>query len=139
MALNPAQARAVRATFIHVSDLLDGVVKIAREDLSAFDRTRPDLSRAEAEELVSLASSIRSRMLEALTQLGLAPPEPETSARWSVRTSLLYSRIALSEMSGAALRAYGDLDPEDERRLVLVAEELKRRVQQAEDLLRRPE
>ncbi len=139
MGLNPAQSRAVRATFTHVSDLLDGILKVARDDLDTFDRTRPDLSQVEARRLTALVSSIRGRMLEALDTLGVSRPEPHTSARWSARTALLFSGIALSELSADGLRAYGAIDEHDEQLVAALAEDVRRMVERANDLLLGPD
>lgn len=136
MPLNAAQSRAVRAAFTHVSELLDGVLKLAREDLNPFDRQRPDLTRAEARRLAVTVSATRTRMLDALAALGVPPPQPEGSARWSARTAFLFSDIAFSEISGSGMRGYGPLDAESERLLSAVTQDLRGLVERAQVLLR---
>lgn len=136
MTLNTAQARAIRATFTQVSELLDDVAKVARGDLTSFDRTQPDLSPAESRRLTALVSSIRSHMLEALQTLGIPGPEPETSARWSAQTAFLFAKIALSELSAEGIRGYGAVGPEDGDLLAALAGELSGMVERARDLLR---
>jgi len=123
--LNSAHARAIRATFKHVSELLEQATRVGRGDMGPFDRQRPDVSRAEADRLTALVEEIQVRMIRALERLGIAGPEPETSARWSIRTALLFSDIALSELSPEALRAYGALGEAEGAGITAVARELR--------------
>ncbi len=136
MALNDVHARAVTASFTHVSELLDGVQKLARNDLNPFDRQHLDLTPAEARRLETLAATIRASMLEALDALGIGVPQPDGSARWGARTALLFGDIALSELTGGELRGYGDMDPDDESRIASVVKDVRRLVARARELLR---
>lgn len=136
MALNKTHARAIRASFTHVSELLDDLQKLARDDLNPFDRQRPDLSPAEARRLGALAAAIRAGMLDALDTLGVGAAPPDGSARWSARTALLFGDIALSELSGGDLKGYGAMEPEDEFRVASVVEHVRELVTRAQELLR---
>ncbi len=136
--LNPAHARAIRATFKHVSELLDQATRVGRGDVGPFDRQRPDVSREEADRLTALVGEIHERMLQALERLGIAGPEPEVSARWSIRTSLLFSDIALSELSPEALRAYGVLGEAEGVAISTAARELRELVGHAMQAVQDP-
>jgi 2-methylisocitrate lyase-like PEP mutase family enzyme len=125
--LNPAQARAVRATFTHVSELLDGILRaVAARD--PFDPQQPDLSVAEVRRLVGLVDGIRRRMLAALVELGIRPPQADSSVRWSSRTALLFAEIAVSDLSAEGLRGYGSVEIEAARALSGVADDLRRMI-----------
>jgi len=136
MALNKTHARAIRASFTHVSELLDDIEKLTGDDLNPFDRQRPDLTPAEARRLGALTAAIRAGMLEALDTLGVGSGPPDGSVRWSAKTALLFGDIALSELSGGELKGYGDMEPEDEFRLASVVENVRELVARAQDLLR---
>jgi hypothetical protein len=136
--LNPAHARAIRATFKHVSELLEQAARVARGDVGPFDRQRPDVSREEADRLAALVEEIQARMIRVLERLGIAGPEPETSARWSIRTALLFSDIALSELSPEALRAYGALGEAEGAAIDAAARELRQLVGHAMHAARDP-
>lgn len=112
-------------TLKHVSELLDGVARVAREDLSPFASERADLSAYESRMLLSLVDVARRRMLAALDQLGLDPPRPTISSRWSITTALLFADIALSELESGVLRGYGDLTEVAESDVRAVAAELR--------------
>ncbi|MGD2070379.1 MAG: dynamin family protein [Gemmatimonadota bacterium] len=134
--MNRSQERFVRATFGHVSELLDDVARLAREDLSPFSKERPDLSRYESRMLLSLVGELRAAMLDALAQLGVERSEPTVSARWSAVTLLTFIDVALSEMQPAALRGYGALDCDDRELVDAVTAELRALVSRFLDLLR---
>ena len=61
--LSPAHARAIRATFKHVSELLEQATRVGRGDVGPFDRQRPDVSWAEADRLTALVEEIQARMI----------------------------------------------------------------------------
>jgi len=136
MALNTAQQRSVSATFAHVSKLLEDVERLARAEPNGFDRERADLTPVEARRLRALAAEVRAGMLDALKTLGLPPPERDGSARWNAQTLLLYAGIALSELEGRSLRAYGVLAEEDAERVTAVVRALGRTVERGRDFLR---
>ena len=131
MALNPAQGRAVVATFSHVSELLDGIQRMARGEASQFDGKSLDLTEAERERLAELVAVMRDRMLRGLACLDLAPPPRDTSARWAVRTTLLYADVALSELSPTTLSGFGVLDDRDAEAVLGVVGDLRRILAQA--------
>lgn len=135
MALNKPQRRAVWATFTHVNELLEDVERLVQAKPSLFHRQHPDLTQQEARDLAALASELRTRMLEALAALGIPDPEPQGSARWNVRTSLLYAGIALSELEGRSLGAYGSLSEQDEKDVTALARDLRRLVDRGRELL----
>lgn len=139
MALNAAQRRLVSATFAHVNELLEDVERLARGESNRFDRERSDLSSSESREMAELAADVRARMLAALDVLEIPGPEPDGSARWKAQTLLLYAGIALSELEGTTLRAYGALRAEDAERITKVARDLRRRVERGQALLRQVE
>ncbi|MCG6957366.1 MAG: hypothetical protein LJF04_15360 [Gemmatimonadetes bacterium] len=134
-ALNPAQARSVRATFTHVSNLLEGVLRLARGDVTPFDRQHPDLGPEEAREVVALVASIRERMLEAMMQLGIPLPEADGSARWTAHTALSFAEIALADLTPGELRGYGAVDDEAARLVTAIASDLQRIVTRAHEVL----
>ena len=134
--MNRSQETFVRATFAHVSELLDGIARVAREDLSAFSKERPDLSPYESRMLLSFVGQLRAAMLDGLRQLGVAPPEPTVSARWSAVTALTFIDIALSELRPQALRGYGGLDADNAELMGAVTAELQALVSRFLDLLR---
>ena len=136
MPLNIAQQRAVSATFAHVNELLEDVERLARAEPNRFDRERSDLTPWEARRLAALAAEVRARMLDALGALGIPTPEPDRSARWNAQTSFLFAGIALSELEGRSLRAYGALSEEDEERVTVLARDLSSLVEQGKQLLR---
>lgn len=136
MALNAAQRRSVSATFAHVNDLLEDVERLAHAEPNRFDRERSDLTPSEAERLAALSADVRARMLDALEALGIPHPEPDGSARWNAQTLLLYADIALSELEGTSLRAYGVLAEPDAERITAVARDLRRMVERGQELLR---
>jgi hypothetical protein len=135
VALNPAQARSVRATFTHVSNLLEGVLRLARGDVTPFDRQHPDLKPEEAHEVVTLVASIRERMLEAMTQLGVPLPEADGSARWTAHTALSFAEIALADLTPGELRGYGSVDDKAARLVTTIASDLQRLVTRAHEVL----
>lgn len=136
MALNAAQRRSVSATFAHVNSLLEDVERLARPAPNRFDRDRSDLTPSEAQRLTALAADIRAGMIDALEVLGIPHPARDGSARWNAQTSLLYAGIALSELEGSSLRAYGALAEHDAERTTAVARDLRRMVDQGRDILR---
>jgi hypothetical protein len=136
MALNGAQQRSVSATFAHVSKLLEDVERLAHAEPNGFDRERSDLTAEEARRLIGLAAEVRARMLEALEALGVPGPEPDGSARWNARTLLLYAGIALSELEGTGLRAYGELADQDAERVTSLVRDLRRVVEREQAQLR---
>jgi nucleoside-diphosphate-sugar epimerase len=133
--LNPAQARSIRATFTHVSNLLDGVLRLARGDVTPFDRQHFDLGPEEAQEVVALVTAIRERMLEAMTQLGIPLPEVDGSARWRAQTALSFAEIALADLTPGELRGYGSVDDEAARLVPAIASDLQRLVTRAHEIL----
>jgi hypothetical protein len=135
VALNPAQARSVRATFTHVSNLLDGVLRLARGDVTPFDRQHSDLGSEETREVVALVASIRERMLEAMAQLGIPLPEADGSARWRAQTALSFAEIALADLTPGELRGYGSMDDEAARLVTAIASDLRRMVTRAHEVL----
>ncbi len=136
MSLNDSQRRAVSATFAQVNDLLEDVERLARSESNGFSRERSDLTASEAERLTVLTAQVRERMLEALANLSIPPPEPDGSARWSAQTAFLFAGIALSELQGRRLRAYGALTEDDEEHVTALARDLRRLVEQGQALLR---
>lgn len=134
--LNPAQSRAVRAAFTHVSDLLEGVLRIAHGRLTPFDRQRTDLTSEEIRHLLEAVPAIRARMLEALERLDVPTPEADRSARWTVSTTLSFAEIALSEVTPAELVGYGTLDPAAAEAVAGVVTDLRELIAQAQDILR---
>jgi hypothetical protein len=137
MALNNAQQRAIWATFIHVNELLEEVERMVRSDPGPFDRQRLDLTPLEARHLVAITSEARARMLEVLAGLGIPCPEPEGSARWNAKTSLLFAGIALSELEGRGLGAYGALSEQDQKHVTTVARDLRRVLERGRNVLGR--
>ncbi len=129
--LNPAHARVIRATFKHVSNLLEQAERVGRGDVGPFDQHQSDVSPEEAGRLAELVVRIHERMLGALEHLDIAGPEPESSARWAIRTALLFSDIALSELSPEALRAYGALGEAEGAAITGVARDLRGLVENA--------
>lgn len=123
--MNAAQARAVTATFTYVNELLDGVVRIARGELTPFDKQRMDLTPEEARSLEDMVAVVRQRMLDALVGLGVSEPEADGSARWGVRTSLFYADMALSELTERHLRAYGAIDDGAAQAVAAAASDLR--------------
>jgi hypothetical protein len=134
-ALNPAQARSVRATFTHVSNLLEGVLRIARGEVTPFDRQHPDLGPEEARQVVALVASIRERMLEAMAQLGIPLPEADGSARWTAHTALSFAEIALADLTPRELRGYGFMDDQAARLVTTIASDLQGMVTRAHEVL----
>lgn len=134
--LNPAQSRAVRAAFTHVSDLLEGVLRIAHGRLTPFDRQRADLTSEETRHLLAAVPAIRARMLEALELLDVPTPEADRSTRWTVSTTLSFAEIALSEVTPAELVGYGPLDPAAAEAVAGVVADLRGLIAQAQDILR---
>jgi GTP-binding protein EngB required for normal cell division len=126
----------VLSTFEHVGELLDRVTRLAREEPSAFSRERPDLSAYEARMLLALVDRLRARMLDALGLLGVAPPAPTVSARWSAITAIGFADIALAELSETSLRGYGRLDPATAAVLAGLVGDLRALVERATTLLR---
>ncbi len=137
--MNAAQARAVTATFVYVNELLAEIVRMVRGDVTPFDRQRVDVPAREAEAVESVVRSIRRRMLEVLADLGIAEPEPDTSARWSARTSLLYAEVALSELTPKHLRAYGAIEDHEAEAVAQAAVELREMIAEAGAILVEPE
>ena len=134
--LNPAQSRAVRAAFTHVSDLLEGVLRIAHGRLTPFDRQQADLTSEETRHLLEAVPAIRARMLEALERLDVPTPEADRSARWTVSTTLSFAEIALSEVTPGELVGYGTLDPAAAEAVSGVVTDLRELIAQAQDVLR---
>jgi hypothetical protein len=134
--LNAAQSRAVRAAFTHVSDLLEGVLRIANGRLTPFDRQRADLTSEEVRHLLEAVPAIRARMLEALERLDVPTPEADRSARWTVSTTLSFAEIALSEVTPAELVGYGTLDPGAAEAVAGVVMDLRGLIARAQDILR---
>lgn len=137
--LNLAQARALKAAFAHVSDLLEGVLRIAQGDITPFDRQRPDLTPEEAKDLTEVVPAIRTRMLEALAQLDIPAPAADRSGRWTIRTALSFADLALSEVTPAELVGYGSIDEEAAQSVTGVVTDLRKMIAEAQDALRRRE
>lgn len=133
--LNHAQARSIRATFTQVSDLLEGVLRVARGDASVFERQQADISAEEADQLVDLVGSIRAGMVEALVELGIPKPEADGSARWTARTAFSFAEMALAELTPQDLRGYGPVDAPTGHAVVDVSADLRRLVARSHDLL----
>lgn len=134
--LNAAQARAVRATFTQVSELLDEVLRLCQGRLNPFDAQQADITPFEARRGEALVEEMRGRLLTALDELGISRPKPEGSARWSATTAFLYAEIALSELSPETLRGYGAVDQEAVQAVAGVAEHLKALANQGQALFR---
>ncbi len=134
--MNPLQNRFVTSTFAHTSELVDGIARLAREDLSAFSKERADLSAYESRMLLAFVAELRAALLEALGRLDIPLPEPAISARWSALTALTFIDIALSELQPATLRRYGALDAASAESVKRVAAELRARLAPARELLR---
>lgn len=134
--LNPAQARALKAAFTHVSDLLEGVLRIAQGSLTPFDRQHVDLTPEEAGKLIVVVPAIRARMLEALGKLDVPTPEADRSARWTIRTALSFAELALSEVTPAELVGYGPLDDATGEAVTGLVTDLRRMLAQAGEGLR---
>jgi hypothetical protein len=126
--VNAAQARAVTATFAYVSELLGEVLRVARGDVTPFDRQRMDISPEEAALLEDVAKAVRGRMSEAVVDLGIPAPMPDGSALWNARTSLHYADIALSELTPHHLRAYGAIGDAEAREVAEVADGLRKMI-----------
>ncbi|MEJ2218568.1 MAG: dynamin family protein [Gemmatimonadota bacterium] len=126
----------MRAAFAHVNELLETVVRLAREDLSPFSREQADLSPYEARMLLAFVGDLRRQMLEALAHLGIEAPRPSVSGRWSALTTLMFVDSALSDLTPRSLRGYGGLDPATGDAVRAVGDELHARVQEALELLR---
>ena len=133
--LNASHARAVRATFAHVSELLNGAVRAGNGNAAPFDRQRADISRDEALRLEELVRRIHAHMLQALDLLGIERVEPDVSARWAVRTALMFSDIALSELSPQGLRGYGQVGEAEGALIVRVANDLRDLVARATEAM----
>ncbi len=126
MHFTEGQARTVATTFLYISGLLEDVDRAARETSSPLATERPDLSAGERDAVTALVGDARMAMEQALGRFGLAPRGPRSSARWTIRTALLSSDIALSELSGRSLGRYGEVDPVVAREVDAVAAELRR-------------
>ncbi len=123
--LNENQVRRVLATFSHVDSLLREIERVSHEDLSPFAQERADLAPDEARLLRSFVALARERMVGALDRLGIPRPVPGTSARWSAGTALTFADIALSEITEATLRGYGELDPAAAAELMALTADLR--------------
>lgn len=134
--MNRSQARVVAATFSHVSELLDGILRLVRDDVSPFSRERADISPYESRMLMSFATELRAAMAESLAHLGIPLPTATISARWGATTSLLFAEVALSELTPERLRGYGDLDADAVESIRAVVAELEARVARATALMR---
>lgn len=134
--LNPAQARALKAAFTHVSDLLEGVLRIAQGSLTPFDRQHVDLAPEEARNLAAAVPAIRARMLEVLGQLDIPTPEADRSARWTIRTALSFAELALAEVTPTELVGYGPLDDATAEAVTGLMTDLRRMLAQAGEDLR---
>lgn len=133
--MNEGQDRFVTSTFAHLSELIDGIARLARQDLSAFSKERPDLSAYEARVLAAFVEELRGAMLEGLDAVGIPRPRPGISARWSVLTALTFMDISLSEMKPGTLRRYGAVEPASAEAMRGVARELRGRIARVRDLL----
>lgn len=133
--LNEDQARKVTSTFGYVDQLLRDIERLAHMRTSPFDREVRDISDTEADLLLAFAQRARERMLATLDHLHLARPRATLSARWTALTALRFVDSALSELTTATLRGYGQIEPSAGSEVTAVAAALRGLVARGINLL----
>lgn len=131
-----AAVRHVRITLAHVDRLLTKALDRTGIPVpGAFSREYDDFSADEVFLLSETAAEIRAALLALARSLGVPPEPPTIPARWAAQTDWHFAEVALAELSGAGLRAWGGADPERERLLKQEAERLRARLAEARSLL----
>lgn len=134
--LSPNQVGAVISRLAYLDRLLATVDDLARGTGSVFRRERQDLTPDEAAMVQAFASRARAALVAALDVLGIDRPVPDGSARWSALTALTFADIAAGELTGSALRGYGELDPAAAQAVESVARQLRAMIHDGRMLLR---
>jgi GTP-binding protein EngB required for normal cell division len=109
--LNSFQASRVLSGFKYVDQLLSEVESIlfAPNSKSPFPKYRNDLTPAQVKVVQDYIARIRSRMVQALKSMGIAPPGPQLGATHSIRVTLEFAEITFEDCRPDALRGYGEV------------------------------
>lgn len=131
-----AAARHVRVTLAHVDRLLTKALhRIGIATPGAFSPEYDDLTADEVFVLNEAVEEVRTALVRLLDTLALDKDPPTVPARWGVQTDWHFAEVALAELAGSSLRAWGGADPELEHLLRDEAERLRTRLAQARSLL----
>ena len=116
-ALNESQRRYVSATFAHVDELLEGVLRNldAPPAPSPFSRHVSDATPVQRKVAGDYIARARELMRAALKRHSVAPTSPTVSGVWASRTLLNSAMIAIEELGPRYLRGYGELPEETSR------------------------
>lgn len=136
--LSAAQARHVLATFRHVEELLDRVLRaLTEEDSKALAPARNDFSAAQAETLREAVEAVRSELATGEEVLGLSRSNRPVSARWTAATTVRLALIALAELDARHLAAYGEVTEEIAAPVVRVRAHLEEKLERLRRILDR--
>ena len=125
--LNEHQRRRIAIGFEQLDRCLAEAwsVVASADHRSPFPKYVADASPAQIRTLEDFISRFRSAVVRILDELDLPREQPRVSALWSLRASLVSAQVLLDELDGRYLRGYGDLDPQDEKRVRGATTELR--------------
>ena len=87
---------------------IEGILTAASSK-SPFPRYQVDISAAQSKVVQDYIARIRAQMLRILEAQGIPPPGPKFGAIHSIRVTLAFVRIALTEMGPRYMRGYGEI------------------------------
>lgn len=117
--LNENHQRRLRTTFGYIDGLLSDVeriLSIAGDD-SPFAKYVHDATPVQKQVISDYVARLRATMRAALEARKMDLPQPEVSAVWASRATLLSAEIALEELEPSYMRGYGEVSEEAARDL----------------------
>lgn len=129
--LSPAQARHVLATFRHVEELLERALRPLGEEAEtgSLASVRNDFPPARIAALREAAAAVRAELEAGVKALDLPASGRAVSARWAAATAVRLALIALAELDGRRLAAYGEVSKEAAGEIAQVRERLEERLE----------
>ena len=110
--LNDSHHRALRAAFRRIDELLTQIENVVNGEPSPLAGITNDLTPTNRRVATERVARVRRRMVDALDQLGIPAPAPESASSWVIETAATFAELALEEVTSSRLRKYGRLDGE---------------------------
>jgi GTP-binding protein EngB required for normal cell division len=109
--LNESQQRHLLINVQHADKLLSEIedILIAASSKSPFPKYQVDVTPAQAKVVQDYIARIRAQMLRVLESQQIAVPGPQFGAIHSIRVTLAFVRIALTEIGPKYMRGYGEV------------------------------
>jgi hypothetical protein len=124
--LNSAQALHLLTSARYADKLFGDIESVifASKSKSPFQKYKDSLAPAQVKVVEGHLARIRARLVRMLTAQGIDLPEPDIESVRSIRTALMFAKIAFQDCTPERMRGYGDVPEAMVRELNALVDEM---------------